>query len=126
MKVKVRKRSLKENYQFLENKSKTISNTDIARYHDICNVMEIPISMLSDFIASNITSRQMDRMPFWFRPCGLGSTLLEIHQVQKVHIDDKSHYHFLRIQQGHYLILPELQLTFLFQKANLELLLFLL
>ena len=67
MKVKVRKRSLKrnpapvvteqgskENYQVLENKSKTISNTDIARYHDICNVMEIPISMLSDFIASNI------------------------------------------------------------------------
>ena len=67
MKVKVRTRSLKrnpapvvteqgskENYQFLENKSKTISNTDIARYHDICNVMEIPISMLSDFIASNM------------------------------------------------------------------------
>lgn len=67
MKVKVRKLSSKrkpapvvteqvskENYQFLENKSKTISNTDIAHYHDTCNVMEIPLSMLSNFIASNI------------------------------------------------------------------------
>ena len=86
MKVKVRKRSLKrnpapvvteqgskENYQFLENKSKTISNTDIARYHDICNVMEIPISMLPDFITANIYIKEdgsyailVPKLWFWY------------------------------------------------------------
>ena len=56
MKVKVRKRSSKrnpapvvteqvskENCQFLENKSKTISTTNIVRYEDAFDLMEIPL-----------------------------------------------------------------------------------
>ena len=67
MKVKVRKRSSKrnpapvvteqvskENCQFLENKSKTISTTNIVRYEDAFDLMEIPLSMLPDFITANI------------------------------------------------------------------------
>lgn len=86
MKVKVRKRSLKrnpapvvteqgskENYQFLENKSKTISNTDIARYEDAFDLMEIPLSMLPDFITANIYIKEdgsyailVPKLWFWY------------------------------------------------------------
>ena len=86
MKVKVRKRSSKrnpapvvteqgskENYQFLENKSKTISNTDIARYEDAFVLMEIPLSMLPDFITANIYIKEdgsyailVPKLWFWY------------------------------------------------------------
>lgn len=86
MKVKVRKRSLKrnpapvvteqgskENYQFLENKSKTISTTNIVRYEDAFDLMEIPLSMLPDFITANIYIKEdgsyailVPKLWFWY------------------------------------------------------------
>lgn len=86
MKVKVRKRSLKrnpapvvteqgskENYQFLENKSKTISTTNIVRYENAFDLMEIPLSMLPDFITANIYIKEdgsyailVPKLWFWY------------------------------------------------------------
>lgn len=86
MKVKVRKRSLKrnpapvvteqgskENCQFLENKSKTISTTNIVRYEDAFDLMEIPLSMLPDFITANIYIKEdgsyailVPKLWFWY------------------------------------------------------------
>lgn len=86
MKVKVRKRSLKrnpapvvteqgskENYQFLENDGKTISTTNIVRYEDAFDLMEIPLSMLPDFITANIYIKEdgsyailVPKLWFWY------------------------------------------------------------
>ena len=86
MKVKVRKRSSKrnnapvvteqvskENCQFLENKSKTISTTNIVRYEDAFDLMEIPLSMLPDFITANIYIKEdgsyailVPKLWFWY------------------------------------------------------------
>ena len=86
MKVKVRKRSLKrnpapvvteqvskENCQFLENKSKTISATNIVRFEDAFDLMEIPLSMLPDFITANIYIKEdgsyailVPKLWFWY------------------------------------------------------------
>ena len=86
MKVKVRKRSSKrnpapvvaeqgskENYQFLENDGKTISTTNIVRYEDAFDLMEIPLSMLPDFITANIYIKEdgsyailVPKLWFWY------------------------------------------------------------
>lgn len=86
MKVKVRKRSSKrnpapvvteqvskENCQFLENKSKTISTTNIVQYEDAFDLMEIPLSMLPDFITANIYIKEdgsyailVPKLWFWY------------------------------------------------------------
>ena len=86
MKVKVRKRSSKRNpapvvteqvskvnCQFLENKSKTISTTNIVRYEDAFDLMEIPLSMLPDFITANIYIKEdgsyailVPKLWFWY------------------------------------------------------------
>ena len=86
MKVKVRKRSSKRNpapvvteqvskrnYSFLENDGKTISTTNIVRYEDAFDLMEIPLSMLPDFITANIYIKEdgsyailVPKLWFWY------------------------------------------------------------
>ena len=94
MKVKVRKRSSKrnpapvvteqvskENCQFLENKSKTISTTNIVRYEDAFDLMEIPLSMLPDFITANIYIKEDGSYAILVPKLWFGTTLIEIHSM---------------------------------------------
>lgn len=86
MKVKIRKITAKRkptpaeteqvskrNYSFLEDDGKTISSTNIVRYEDAFDLMEIPLSMLPDFITANIYIKEdgsyailVPKLWFWY------------------------------------------------------------
>lgn len=63
----------KRNYSFLEDDGKTISSTNIVRYEDAFDLMEIPLSMLPDFITANIYIKEdgsyailVPKLWFWY------------------------------------------------------------
>lgn len=63
----------KRNYSFLENDGKTISTTNIVRYENAFDLMEIPLSMLPDFITANIYIKEdgsyailVPKLWFWY------------------------------------------------------------